>query len=69
MGTPMWQGEVLSVHDDAVFTAMLTSDDGHAQVLADFDLALLPQVQPGDLITMSEYRLARNDLGRWEQVD
>lgn len=66
-GTPTWTAHVIEV-DDTAFSAELTRE-GAPGLIANFDRALLPDVQPGDLLTVTPTGVTRIDLGRWTQEE
>lgn len=52
MSDPTWEGHITNV-DEGTFTARLVQTDGTGpELLADFDLALLPDARVGDYIDL-----------------
>ena len=64
---PTWTAVVIEVEGDQ-FSAEL-SRDGFPDLIANFDRSLLPDVEPGDVLTVTPSGVTRVDLGRWTQEE
>ena len=61
---PTWDGVVIDI-DPVAVTIELDS----AFVVMDVARVLLPDVQIGDLVTVTPNSVVRKDLGRWTQTE
>jgi hypothetical protein len=61
-----WDGQVVDVDGDS-FTAVVSRRGDGLELVVDFSLAAIPDVQPGDFFEVVDGQVRRIDLGRWTQ--